>query len=431
MKRAKILLITLLLIFIPTSTLYAADVWEVTFKGEVTPSQVTWLEKVYDEASIDGIETILMVLDTPGGRIDSALKIAQIMQSLDTVVLVDGGAISAGAYIALSADQYFMLEGTTIGAAEPRVGLEVADEKTVSYWSGQLATMAEKNNRDPLYARAMADKDVVIKGISEAGKLLTLTAREAKKLEMTDGLYPDKASFLEAQDITIVRYVEKDMVVRLADTLSSAVVSTMLLIVGMAGIVMEMFIPGFGLPGVVGLSSLALYFGGSMLAGIGGWGAALLFIVGLLLIGVEVFIIPGFGVVGVSGLIAIFASIFATSPDPTSAVRTMVIVLLASIALIVLLVRFLPTKHKFSKIVLRKGTDTESGYISFSEDLKQWKDKRGVAYTSLRPSGTARIDETFVDVITQGEFIDAGTPLIVKDVVGGRVIVEKQKKETL
>lgn len=429
MKKTTIILWTLFFIFLFVGPTWAQEAWQLSFTGEVTPSQVTWLENAYEEAEEAGVSTMLMVLDTPGGRIDSALEIAKIIQSRPTIILVEGGAISAGAYMALSADRYYMLEGTTIGAAEPRLGNEVADEKTVSFWSGQLATMAEKNGRNPSYARAMADKDLVIEGYSEKGKLLTLTAREALELEMTDGVYADKASFLADQDIQVVRSLEKDTMTRLADFLTSSVVSTLLLTLGLAGIVLELFVPGFGLPGIVGLSSLALYFGGSILAGISGWEAALLFIVGLILIAVEVFFIPGFGVAGVGGFIAIFASVFVATPDPTTAIRTIVIALLASVVLIILLARILPTRRYFSKIILRKETDTDSGYVSFSSEMNALKGKSGKAYTALRPSGTARIEEAFVDVITQGEYIKQDAEITVVDVVGGRVIVEEKKED--
>ncbi|QRN86475.1 ATP-dependent Clp protease proteolytic subunit [Clostridia bacterium] len=429
MRIVRTILTLLLLLMLPMQAALAADVWEVEFEGEVTPSQAHWIAGVYEEALDQNVEGILMVLDTPGGRIDSALEIGQTMGSLPTIVLVDGGAISAGSFIALAADEYYMLEGSTIGAAEPRIGSEKANEKTVSYWSAQLAAMSEKNGRNALIARAMSDEDIAIDELVESGKLLTMTAQEAQAYEMTDGVYQNKAAFLADNDISVVRTVEKNPSEKLADLLTSTAISTILLMIGLAGIFIEVFTPGFGVPGAIGVISLGFYFGGSMLAGLSGWEAVFLFLLGLVLIIAEVFFIPGFGVAGIGGFIAIFASIFFAAPDATTAVQSIVIALIGAIVIFVLLIRVLPTKHAFSKLILRKETDTNSGYVAVDMELKQLEGKTGVAISHLRPAGMVRIDGKLVDVLTQGGYITADTPVRVLKVVGGNVFVEKIEKE--
>ncbi len=429
MRIVRTILTLLLLLLLPGQTALAADVWEVEFEGEVTPSQAHWMAGIYEEALEQDVETILVVLDTPGGRIDSALEIGRTMGKVPTIVLVDGGAISAGTFIALAADEYYMLEGSTIGAAEPRIGSEKADEKTVSYWSAQLAAMAEKNGRDPLIARAMSDEDVAIDDLVEPGKLLTLTTNEAQAYGMTDGVYQTKAEFLVDNDLTVVYTVAKEPSDVLADLLTSSVVSTILLMVGLAGIFIEIFTPGFGVPGAIGFISLGLYFGGSMLAGLSGWEAVFLFLLGLVLMVTEVFFIPGFGIAGVAGFIAIFASIFVAAPDATTAIQSIVVALIGAIIIIVLLIRVLPTRHAFSRLILRKGTDTESGYVAVSPELKELEGKTGIAVSHLRPAGTVRIDGKLVDALTQGGYLTADTPVRVLKVVGGKVFVEKIEKE--
>jgi membrane-bound serine protease (ClpP class) len=429
MRIVRTILTLLLLLLLPVQSALAADVWEVEFAGEVTPSQARWMTEVYEEALDQDVETILLVLNTPGGRIDAALEIGDTMGTVPTVVLVDGGAISAGSFIALAAEEYYMLEGSTIGAAEPRIGMEKADEKTVSYWSAQLAAMAERNGRDPQIARAMSDEDVAIVDLVEPGKLLTLTANEAQMYDMTDGVYRTKAEFLVDNDLTIVHTVAKEPSEVLADLLTSSVVSTILLMIGLAGIFIEVFTPGFGVPGAIGFVSLGLYFGGSMLAGLSGWEAVFFFMLGLVLIIIEVFFIPGFGVAGVAGFIAIFASIFVAAPDATTAIQSIVVALIGAIIIIVLLIRVLPTKHAFSRLILSKGTDTESGYVAISPELKELEGKNGVTVSHMRPAGTVRIDGKLVDALTQGAYLTADTPIKVLKVVGGRVIVEKNEKE--
>ena len=175
----KTMMLTVLFASFFLTSVMALDVWEIQFRGEVSPSQSVWLEKAYEEARENGAEAVYLVLDTLGGRVDSALEMSKTISSMETLVLVDGSAISAGALLAFSGSEMYMVGGSTIGGAEPQIGGERADEKTVSVWSAELAAQAQKNGRDPQIARAMADETIAIEGLVESGKLLTLTAEEA------------------------------------------------------------------------------------------------------------------------------------------------------------------------------------------------------------------------------------------------------------
>lgn len=424
----KTLIMTLVLFSMLLTPVMALDVWEINFQGEVSPSQSRWLEQAYEEAREADAEAVYLIINTLGGRVDSALEMANTISSMETIVLVDGGAISAGALLALSASEMYMTGGSTIGGAEPQVGGTRADEKTVSVWSAELASQAEKNGRNPEIARAMADDTIAIEGLVEAGKLLTMTAQEALENGMTDGVYASAPEFLADKGLTIVGTSEKSTLNYLTDFLTSTVGSTLLLTIGMAGLIIEFFTPGFGVPGGIGLLALSLYFGGSMLAGISGWEAALLFIGGLALLLVEVFILPGFGITGILGLIAIFGSIFLSTPDPTFAVQSLVIALLSSIALLIIVFRFTPGRRVFNRLILHMGETPERGYVAAKAGLKEFIGRTGVAKTTLRPSGTMEIDGELVDVVSSGEFIPAGTQLIVVNVEGMRVIVKEKHK---
>ena len=170
MKRVlKTMILTVLMVSMLMTTVMAMDVWEVRFNGEVSPSQSQWLENAYQEAKDNQADAVYLILDTLGGRVDSALQMSKTISSMDTIVLVDGGAISAGALMAFSGSEMYMTSGSTIGGAEPQVGGERADEKTVSVWSAELASQAEKNGRDPIIARSMADDSIVIEGLVEEG----------------------------------------------------------------------------------------------------------------------------------------------------------------------------------------------------------------------------------------------------------------------
>lgn len=413
------------------TSVMAKDVWEVRFNGEVSPSQSIWLENAYEEAKENNAEAVYLIIDTLGGRVDSALKMSKTISSMDTIVLVDGGAISAGALMALSGSEMYMTDGSTIGGAEPQVGGERADEKTVSVWSAELASQAEKNGRDGLIAKAMADDSVAIEGLVAAGKLLTLTAEEAKANGMTDDVYPSAEALEEDKDLTIIGSTGKTTINFLTDLLTSSVIAPLLLTIGLAGILIEIITPGFGIPGGIGILALSLYFGGGILSGVSGWEAVLLFIVGLGLLVAEVFIIPGFGIAGILGAGALFGSIFLSTPSPEVALQSLVIAIIGSVVLIFVVLRFTPGRKVFQRLVLKTDSATELGYTSSDPALKTLIGKVGVAKTILRPSGTADIEGQFVDVVTSGDFIPAGTPIIVINVEGMRVVVRKVEKELL
>ncbi len=428
-KRWKVILTAIVLFFMMAGPAFALDVWEIHFRGEVSPSQARWLADAYDDAREAGAEAVYLLIDTPGGRLDSALQMAGTIKSKETIVLVDGGAISAGALLALAADEMYMAQGSTIGAAEPQIGGERADEKTVSFWSAELAAEAEKNGRDAQIARAMADDTIAIEGLVEEGRLLTLTAQEALENGMTDGVFRNAFEFEQEMNFNVLGSSGKTTRDLLADFLTSALISTLLLTIGIAGIMIEIFSPGFGFPGAIGLSALGLYFGGSVLAGISGWEAVLLFLVGLVLLLVEVFVLPGFGVAGIIGFIAIFGSVFIATPDPATAVQSVVIALVAAVVLVVVLFKFMPGRSLWSRLVLQMGETPDRGYVAAKAGLNEYLGKTGVAKSTLRPSGTADIDGRYVDVVTSGDFIAQGARVEVIDVEGMRVVVREIKEE--
>jgi len=428
MKRVlKTMMMTVLMVSMFLTTVMAMDVWEVRFSGEVSPSQSQWLENAYQEAQDNQADAVYLIIDTLGGRVDSALEMSKTINSMDTIVLVDGGAISAGALMALSGSEMYMTSGSTIGGAEPQIGGERADEKTVSVWSAELASQAEKNGRDPIIARAMADDSIAIEGLVDEGKLLTLTAEEALKYEMTDGVYRSDLDLRADKNLNIIGSSGKTTINYVTDFLTTAAVSTILLMLGIAGILIELFTPGFGLPGGIGIAALGLYFGGGILAGISGWEAALLFIIGLALLLVEVFIIPGFGIAGVLGLAALFGSIFLSTPDPSTAVQSLVIAIIGAAVLIIVVFRFTPGRKVFKRLILEMEETPAQGYVAAKKGLVSLIGKQGIAKTTLRPSGTAEIDDVFVDVVTSGEYIEEGTLIVVSNVEGMRVIVKQAK----
>ena len=159
-------------------------VYEIKVDDEINGSMENYVARAYAEAEADQAAYMLLVLDTYGGYLDNAVNIKQIIvnSSVQTICFVNDKAISAGALIALACDEIIMAPGSTMGAAEPKVNGEKADEKTVSFWSAELSSTAELHDRNGLIAAAMADSDIEIENVVEKGKLLTLTADQAVDL---------------------------------------------------------------------------------------------------------------------------------------------------------------------------------------------------------------------------------------------------------
>lgn len=415
-------------------------VYVVPIEGTIEKGLTEILKNAFSEAEQAGANLIVLEIDTPGGFVDAAQNIERLIQQQEIPVTayVTGGALSAGALIAFSADELYMAPGTTIGAAEPRIGTEKADEKTVSAWSARLAAQAaraaEQNGRDPdmaaELARAMVESDLVIPGITESGKLLTLTDKQAYEYGLSEGTAESLAALLSQKGITnyLVEKYEASLAERIARWATSPLVMPVLLTIGIAGLVIEIFTMGFGVPGMIGVAALALYFGGSIITGLSGWEAVLIFLLGLILLAVEVLILPGFGVAGVIGIASLVISVVLAAPSLDQAVVSLVIALIGTIVLLLLSIKFLPTRRVWQKLVLGVKQKTDSGYVAPETNLTRLLGAEGVSITILRPAGTAEINGERVDVVAEGSFIPNNTPIKVVKVEGTRVVVREQKQ---
>lgn len=406
-------------------------VYVVPVTGTIDAGLANFIARAYEEAELSGAKRVLLEINTPGGFIDQAIKIKETIEQAKTptIAYVTGGAISAGALLALTAPDLVMAPGTTMGAAEPRIGTQKADEKIVSYWASELAGAAEKNGRRADLARAMADADLAIPGLVEKGKLLTLTAKQAKEYGMADDIIPTRAEVLQKYNLGESKVVEfaSSPAENFSRWITRPYISSLLLTIGIAGLVIEIFTLGFGVAGVVGLTALALYFGGSILAGLSGWEAVLLFLLGLILLLVEVLVIPGFGLTGAGGLVAIIVSIFLAAPSNDQAVISLVIAIIGTVFLLALSVKFLPTRKVWNRLVLGTRQEKTTGYVAPRKSLADLEGKVGVTITPLRPAGAAEIGGERVDVVTDGAFIPPQTPIKVIKVEGTRVVVSKHE----
>jgi len=398
-------------------------IFYIPVEGEVGPPMLDFISGEIDNARQQGASAVVLEISTFGGRIDSALDISKAVLNagVPTVAYVKERAISAGVIITISAEKVAMASNSNIGSAETIP----YTEKNVSFWAGELRTIAEQRGRDEEIIAAMADRDIEIPEVVKKGKLLNLTASRAEELGIADKVVKSREELQEWLGLSNARVVEVQETYRLklAKFVAGYVASALLLTVGFAGLVAEVFIPGFGIAGTIGLLSFALFFSGNLLAGHAGWSAVILFIVGIILLLVEVFI-PGFGVPGVGGIISIIASIIMASQSLEQALASLAISMVLSILLIFVLLKFAPRNKYFDRLILSTRQKKEEGYVNADDDTNLIG-RVGTALTPLRPAGTADVDGSRMDVVTQGEYINNGDKIKITRVEGNRIIVER------
>jgi membrane-bound serine protease (ClpP class) len=406
-----------------------------------------FVQRVLNEATQEGAAAVILEINTFGGRVDAAVLIrdALLSAAVPTVAFINNRAISAGALITLAAEKIVMANGGTIGAAtpvqmgQPGAPAQPVEEKTVSYVRKEFRSTAEARKRPPLVAEAMVDADVEIPGLIQKGKLLTLTTEEALKHKVADFRAETLESVLDQLGLAgaQARRVSPNWAEDLVRFLTNPIVSSLLMTVGMLGIFLEIRTPGFGLPGALGIASLALFFWGHWLVQLAGWEEMLLVASGIVLLVLEIFVIPGFGLAGIAGIGALLAGLSlsligggATWEFVAMALgRVLISVFLALVASLLLL-RFLPRLPFGRQLILKTGLAAGEGYASAPESDNRWLGKSGTARSPLRPAGIAVIDGERVDVVSDGEFIDVGMPIFVTRVDGNRIVVRRQRGST-
>ena len=411
----------------------------VPINGTIDLGLAPFLARAVREATDAGASAVVLDINTFGGRVDAAVAMRDTLLNarIRTIAFVNPRAISAGALLALACNTIILTTGGTIGAAAPVVpgsdgSSKPADEKSVSYVRKEFRATAEARHRPLEIAEAMVDADVEIPGISPKGKLLTLTTEEALQHKVADLTAPTLEAALTAAGLpnAEVRRVGPTWAETLVRFLTHPAVASLLMTVGVLGIIVEMRTPGFAVPGVVGLLSLGLFFWGHWIVQLAGWEELLLVVVGAVLVAVEVFVIPGFTVFGVAGIVALIGGlgmamvgVDVSVSSVTAALGRVAISILLAMAGALALFRFLPRLPFGRRLVLDTGMDAGHGYISAPESDRRWLGRSGTAISPLRPAGIAEIDGTRVDVVSDGVFLDAGTVIEVTRVDGNRIVV--------
>ncbi len=423
-----------LLLLIPVFHADSHSVYIIPVEAEVERGLQAFIDRGIEEAEEADAGAIIFEIDTPGGFVDAADGIARLLQDTDieTIAYINQDALSAGAFLALNADEIYMHPSARMGAAQviDQAGNAAAD-KADSAWRSSMVNAAESSDRETEYALAMADASIDLPEYRAGeGELLTLRAREAEEVGYSEGTVSSIEELLELkglQDSELV-YINETFSENLARFLTNPVVVPILLSVAMLGLLLELFTPGIGVPAFIGLTSLMLFFYGHLVAGLAGYESIILLVIGLGLMILE-FFVPG-GVAGILGIAAVLGSILLAGGDLQTTAIAVLIAMIAATSGMVILVKFFGKRLQlFNRIILSDSTDTKSGYVS-TANRPELIGQMAVTATELRPSGTIVFGDERIDAVSEGRYIGRGKDVKIIKVEGSRIVVrELEKKE--
>lgn len=416
--------------FIQPADANGQKVYVAPVKKEVERGLAAFLERSIDEAEENDAEALILDINTPGGAVNAAEEIGEIMlnSEIDLIAYINPNALSAGSYIALYADEIYMSPSGKMGASAviTSAGGD-ADRKAQSAWLAAMINAAESSdkNRDPIFAEAMVDQSIEIEGVVDEGELLTFTPSTAEENGYSEGTYASLDELVAALgfgDAEVVS-VEPTFTENLARFVTNPIVVPILLSMASLGLILELYSPGFGIAGSLGLGALLLFFFGHLIAGLAGMEVIILFLIGLGLVIAE-FFIPG-GIFGIAGLVAIVVSILLAGESIAFMGIALSVALLAAVIGMVIMVKFLGKNlHMLKKIILSDSTNTESGYVS-NVNRHELIGQTGVTRTALRPSGTIIIENERIDAVSEGGYINKDQKVLVVKVEGSRIVVRE------
>ena len=434
-------------------------VYRFNIKENIAPAIWRQTKQAFTEANNLKADLILIHMNTYGGTVVDADSIrTRILNSkIPVVVFVDNNAASAGALISLACDRIYMRSGASLGAATVvnQTGEKMPD-KYQSYMRATMRATAESHGKDtvilgqdttyrwkrnPLIAEAMVDERIYIPGVIDSGKILTFTPAEAMKNGYCEGICESVDEVLKLnkmENARIVEYKPTKLEIFIG-FMVNPVVSGILIMLILGGIYFEMQAPGIGFPLGVAVLAAVLYFSPLYLEGLAANWEILMFIIGILLIALEIFVVPGFGITGISGITLTISGLVLSlvknvnfsfdevkGNDLLIALGTVFIGTIAGIGLAIYLSQKLFTAEtgRFSHMSLKDVMSLESGYLGVDPELLLLKAKYGVAVTTLRPSGKISIEGQIYDAMAVSGMIDKGSNIVVTKVEAAQLYVE-------
>ncbi|MFA8344113.1 MAG: nodulation protein NfeD [Rhodothermaceae bacterium] len=416
----------------------SSKVYVGKIEGDIDLGLVPYVKRTISEAENNLAKLIIFEINTFGGRVDAAtqLKDAIINSKVKTLAFIDKRAISAGALISLSCEKIVMVPGASIGASTvvDQAGKKQA-EKYQSYMRSEMRATAEKNGRPADIAEGMVDERISIEGLVDSTQLITLTTDEAIKYKIADFKLSTIDEVLDSLGIenAEIETLDSNWAEAFIRFLNNPVISSLLIMIGLVGLFTEVKSPGWGVPGTAGVVALILFFGAGYILELASAFEIVLFIVGIALLLVEFFVIPGFGIFGFGGIALIIISLFLglISDFPVinfaiieEAIIQLAISLVLSLLIILILWKYLPKTAMFKKLVLDDNIDATSGYTT-DEKYQHLMEKEGIAHTDLRPAGTAIFENKKIDVVTEGDYVEKSSNVKVIHIEGSKIVVRK------
>ena len=433
------------------------DTVVVALSGEISPPLYLFLRRAIKAAETAGAGAIIIDMNTYGGRLDAAGDISGALNrtTIPTYTFINTNAGSAGSLIALATRHIYMSPVSAIGAAAPvlATGAELTGtekDKTLSYWSALVRNSATRNGHNPDIGEAFMDKEKEVKigdrVVHAKGTLLTLNAQEATEMIngkpfLADGIADSVENLAKKAGLKgALVAVEPSGFERLAFWVTA--LAPLLLLLGIICAYLEFKMPGVSMPGIIAAICFALFFAGHYLAGLAGWEVVALFVLGVVFVLVEILFFAHstiiFGVVGVFLMLAslLWAMIdrypgetfFPTGDMLAIPLRNLFLSIVAATVIIMVLARYLPKTNLYRRFALMTtnppGPSLAGIPRQFATALDLSLGMQGTAQTMLRPSGKARFADHVIDVVTEGEFVAAETPVTVIQKDGMRVVVK-------
>ncbi len=437
-------------------------VFVIPIDGVINPSLTYVVRRGVEQAAAnEQVAAIIFNMNTDGGRLDVTEQIIRLIQDIEvpTYTYVNAKAFSAGAIIALATDSIYMAPGSVIGDAMPimvsplggaQETPEALEEKMVSAVAALVRSAAQTKGHNAEVAEAMVrrEMELVIDGeiISPAGQLLTLTNLEAERRIgeeevplLSLGTVGDLDALIAEAGLKDVEIVELTILAseRFARVIES--LSFLFLAGGLLGLYIEIRTPGFGFPGMIGILLLTVWFWGHHIAGLTGVFELTLFLTGFVLLLVEVFVTPGFGAFGLTGILLMAGAIVLSMIDympggpilpreldwmyPLRMLTLTIVIVGIGVYLVTV---FLPGIPVFRRLILEQATDKASGFQA-SDDTSELLGQQGVTLNALRPAGSAIVQNRRLDVVTQGEYIEADAAIEIVETHGNRIVVKRRQ----
>ena len=393
----------------------------VPIQGVVDDGMAHLVQRAVADAQQQGAAAIVLDVNSPGGVLEAAFdsRDAILNSTVPTYAFVSERAYSSAALITLASRKIYMAPGASIGEAEPAP----KTPKLVSAVKAEFESTALRNHRDPHIVAAMVDSSISLPQYKQPGQNLTLDTKDALETKIADGQYSTLQAMLSANNLNgpvqQVQYTFAEQVARFA---TNPAISGLLLTLGMLGLLIEMQTL-HGIAGVIGVSSLALFFGTHVYAGFSNGFVILLALLGMLGILYELHIVPGHGAPGILGGVMLLAAVLLAFGIPffIIALQTVATAIVLTVLIFWMISRQLPENAWMARLTFAAAQGAD--YVT-SSDYTNLRGQTGFAASYLRPAGVALIDGRRIDVLTQGEFIPEGTPIRVTRVEGARIFVE-------